>query len=136
MSAPNAPVVIAALLKGDAALLAQIPANRMYPGDIPLSAALPALAYTNISDNDARTIRGNVLFESGRVQVTVAVNSYSAKERLIGLVRDACSNRRGLIAGIMVNDVLNAGIGPDLDSKDAGIFGRTIDFLVTSRPAN
>lgn len=136
MSAPNAPVVIAALLKGDAALLAQIPADRMYPGDIPLSAALPALAYTNISDNDARTIRGNVLFESGRVQVTVAVNSYSAKERLIGLVRDACSNRRGLIAGIMVNDVQNAGIGPDLDNKDAGIFGRTIDFLVTSRPAN
>ena len=136
MSAPNAPVVIAALLKGDAALLAQIPADRMYPGDIPLSAALPALAYTNVSDNDARTIRGNVLFETGRVQVTVAVNSYSAKERLIGLVRDACSNRRGLIAGITVNDVQNAGIGPDLDNKDAGIFGRTIDFLVTSRPAN
>ena len=134
MSAPNAPVVIAALLKSDAALLAQIPAERMYPGDIPQGASFPALAYTNVSGNDALALRGNVLLETGRVQITVAASSYSAKERLIGLVRGACDNKRGLIAGITVRNVRSGGIGPDLDNKDAGIFGRTIDFLVTSRP--
>lgn len=134
-AAPNAPKVVLALLKADAALVAVVPPDRMYPGDIPPNTSLPALAYTNVSDRDTLAMKGNVLLETGRVQVTVAAGSYPAKEQLIGLVRKACSNKRGLIAGASVKNVRSDGIGPDLDNTDVGTFGRTIDFLVTSRPA-
>ncbi|WP_313075862.1 DUF3168 domain-containing protein [Melaminivora sp.] len=137
MTAPQAPKIIVALLKADAALLAVVPVARMYPGTIPQGAVFPALAYTNISDNDRHTISGDesTVIETGRVQVTVAAKDYPTKERLIGLVRNACADKRGQVAGITVNNVRSAGIGPDLDNADAGIFGRTIDFLVTSRRA-
>ncbi|QIL71668.1 DUF3168 domain-containing protein [Diaphorobacter sp. HDW4B] len=136
MSAPNAPKVIMALLKVDAALVALLPVECMFFGDIPQTASFPALACTNISDVDEHAISGNVMLQTARVQVTVAAKDYPTKERLIGAVRGACDNKRGLIAGITVRNVRSDGIGPDLDNKDAGIFGRTIDFLVTSRPAN
>ena len=133
MNEPHAPRVVIALLMSDAALLALIPAVRMYPREVPQNAQLPALAYTNISDVDDNAISGNAIFETGRVQVTVAAKDVPMAERLIGVVRKACNNRRGLIGGISVNDVRSAGIGPDLSNTDVGIFGRSIDFLVTSR---
>jgi len=137
MSAPQATRIIVALLTADAALLALIPAARMFQGFIPQNATLPALAYTNISDNDRQTIAGDepTVIETGRVQVTVAAKDYPAKERLIGAVRQACSGKRGTIAGMHVNNVRSDGIGPDLDNEEAGIYGRTIDFMVTSRRA-
>lgn len=135
MSAPNAPRIIVALLKANADLMAKVPASRIYPGHIPQTAPLPALAYSNVSDNDRHTVSGAepMVVETGRVQVTVAAKDYSGKEQLIGLVRKACANKRGLISGIAVLNVRSDGIGPDLDNDEAGIFGRTIDFLVTSR---
>lgn len=133
MSAPNAPKVIMALLKADAALLALLPVERMYFGNIPQSATFPALACTNISDVDAHAVKGNAMLQTGRVQVTIAATDYPIKELLIGAVRKACDNKRGLIAGAYVNNVRSAGMGPDLDNTDVGIFGRSIDFLVSSR---
>lgn len=134
-AAPQAPKIIVALLKDHAALLALVPAVRMFPGFVPQSAELPALAYSNISAHDRPTLAGDepMVMETGRVQVTVAAKDYPTKERLIGLVRQACADKRGVIAGMAVNNVRSDGIGPDLGGQDAGIHGRTIDFLVTSR---
>lgn len=135
MNAPNAFRVVMALLKADAALVALVPVARMHQGLIPQSSSLPALALRNISDNDRHTISGReaTVVETGRIEVTVAAKDYATKERLIAAVRKACENKRGLINGIAVNNVRNAGLGPDLDNDEASIFGRSIDLMVTSK---
>lgn len=135
MSAPNAIKVVMALLKADASMVALVPVKRFYLGSIPQTSDLPALALSNISDNDRATLSGDesTVIETGRVQVTVSAKDYPTKELLIGAVRKACENKRGLINGMTVHNVRHAGIGPDLDNEDAGIFGRTIDFMVTSK---
>jgi hypothetical protein len=137
MSAPQAPKIVVTLLKASPALVAHVPVASMYPGHIPQSAPLPALAYSNVSDTDRDTISGKeaTVVEIGRVQVTVAAADYPTKELLIGLVRRACANKRGLISGMVVSNVRYAGTGPDLDNEDVGIYGRTLDLLVTSRRA-
>lgn len=135
MSAPNAFRVVMALLKADATLVALVPVGRMHQGFIPQGSALPALSLRNISDNDRQTISGNeaTVMETGRIEVTVAAKDYPTKERLIGAVRKACENKRGVINGITVNNVRNAGLGPDLDNEEASIFGRSIDLMITSK---
>lgn len=135
MSAPNAIKVVLALLRANPALLAMVPVDRHFTGSIPQGASLPALALSNVSDSDRLTVSGDetTVTETGRVQVTVAAKDYPTKERVIGAVRSACDNKRGQIGGITVNNVRNAGIGPDLDNEAVAIYGRTIDLMVTSK---
>lgn len=129
----SGPRVIVALLKADAALLALVPVTGIYAGEIPQSAPLPALAYASISEVERPTIAGTeaLTLVDERMQITIAGKSYPAKKAVLDAVRLACNKRRGLVAGVRVQNVRHAGVGPDLDNTETAVFTQSIDFFVT-----
>lgn len=129
----SGPRVIVALLKADAALLALVPVEGIYAGEIPQSAPLPAVAYASISTVQRPTVAGvePMLLVDERMQITVAAASYPAKKAVIDAVRMACDRQRGRIAGVRVQSVRHAGVGPDLDNTETGVFTQSFDFFVT-----
>lgn len=129
----SGPRVIVALLKADAAFLALVPADGIHAGEVPQSASLSAVAYASVSTVQRPTVAGiePALLVDERMQITVAASSYPAKKAVLDAVRLACDRRRGLIAGVRVQNVRHAGVGPDLDNTETAVFTQSIDFFVT-----
>jgi hypothetical protein len=130
----SAEKVIYNLLANDAALVAVVPAARIYPGVIPLNAVLPAIAYNFISGVEQTSIDLETLTERERVQVTVATKTYALQKTVKNLVIAACNHKKGIFNGVKTNSVIKDVVGPDFRDDEAVIFYQTVDFKVTYQP--
>jgi hypothetical protein len=133
--------VLAALLLASTALAGLVDDN-IDPGESEQATPLPYLVTNHISTVLALpsvTEDGSSIVTS-RLQVTAFADTYPQLASLLDLVRLACVNRRGTIAGVTVHNVRLDSVGPDAvsdEGENAGrIFMRSIDFLVTVTQAN
>ena len=125
--------IIYALLKANAALIAVVPQARMKSGTLPEGIALPAIAIQRVSGVDRNIYSpAATVFVTERVQVTVLARSYTEQSDTIKLIRKACRDQRGTIAGFGGVAVLTDTLGPDdIYGESAGIYLQTQDFKVT-----
>jgi hypothetical protein len=134
----SAEKVLNALLKADAALVALVGADNIFPGVIPQGTELPAVAYNHISTVERTTLAMNEskVVTTSRIEVAVQAKTYPSQKAVLAAVRAACKNRQGTIAGVYVHSVLRDTVGPDMRDDDAGIYMQTIDFKVTFDETN
>lgn len=124
--------IIRALLLADAATLALVPATRIIAGVLPQGTTLPALAVTEVSGTDHKSLKpGAYARSTSRVQVTVVCSSYPAQKTLLAAVRHACRDRLGSVAGINGVAVLLDSKGPDFNDDSAGFYMQSQDFSVS-----
>ncbi|MES2499563.1 MAG: DUF3168 domain-containing protein [Pseudomonadota bacterium] len=126
------------LCKVNTALLAAVPLARMFAGEIPLNAVLPAIAFNEVSTVENTTIDANAAYAlvTGRVQVTVAAKDYPTVKNIITLIRKACNYQRGEIAGFTVSAIIRDIVGPDFRDSDSGIYYQSIDFKIIYHELN
>ncbi len=127
----SAEKVIHTLLVGASAVTA-VAGTRIYPGELPQGATLPALGVSHLSSAELDTISkaaGYSLMES-RIEVTVLAYDYASLKSLLRLVRQACNYQAGVIAGYLVTSIRRELVGPDMRDSDLGIYTQTIDFTV------
>lgn len=118
------------LLANNSALVAVVPAAKIFVGVAPLNTVLPAICVTQVSGEQDLTV---AMTESGklqadRVQVTVLTKAYQTS--ISALVRAALPNQSGTVNSIKVDSILPAGEGPDLFDDAAVIYERSRDYLV------
>ncbi len=128
----SAVAAIRYLLANSAPLTAQVAADKIKGGVIPINTELPAIGVSEISSTEriAIAIDGAEQLATARVQVTVMAKTYPAKKAILELVRLACQNTRGTVNGIAVDSILPDGAGPDFDDEATSIFMQSRDFLV------
>lgn len=127
--------VICHLLANAAAVTARVPADRVFHGDAPLRAALPALSVKQISGTPRNTLAmvepGRLMAE--RVQVTVNAKTYDDQKAILALAIAACPNQRGTVNGVALESILPDQQGGDDFDQDAAIYAQTQDFIVRWR---
>ena len=127
--------VIYALLAAHAPLLALLgdgSATSIYPGEAPQDAVLPVLVVEHIDGVDVPTIdAAHYALVQARIEVTVLAADYVTQKTVLEAVRVACQYQRGTVAGVPVNSVVRASVGPDLRDDDIGIYRQSMDFYVT-----
>lgn len=99
--------------------LMQLVGGRVYPLRVAQTAALPALAYQQVSDTERR-LRGCNLPDSGLVQVTVYAKSYAEIEAVSRAIRLA----------LAANEAIEYDNSRDLHDDVAGTYYRPLDFRV------
>ena len=123
--------VIGALLRGNDAVTAAVPAGDIIGGALGEEAPLPSILVRSVSLADRQQLRPGATRRSvERVAGTVRAASYRQQRLLIGLVRAACADRGGIFGALRNVSVLTAGTGPDVDGP-SGSFERTQDFRVS-----
>lgn len=127
--------VIQHVLTTDATLLEVVPADRVFPGNIPLQTAVPALGVSEVSAIERTTVSTAepTKLQTERVQITIHAGSYLAQKEVLALVRKACRNRHGLVNLVDLLSILPAGEGPDGFEPAGAIYQQTIDFSVRWR---
>ena len=130
--------VIRALLVANAALVALVPAEKIFVGAVKQGAALPTLLVSDIVTTYQPKIDAQAAYSiaTSRVQITAMGKDYPGVKSLIGAVRRACNFQRGAIAGVPVITVVCAGVGPDFSDDDSSTHFQSIDFKVTYHEAN
>lgn len=118
------------LLANNSALIALVPAARIFVGVAPLNTALPAIAVTQISGVPHLTV---AMTESGkihteRVQVTVLTSAYQTN--ISTAVLAALPNQSGTVNSTKIDSILPDGEGPDLFDDASEIHERSRDFIV------
>jgi hypothetical protein len=123
------------LLANDAALVALVPAARIFAGPIPLKTPLPAIAVARISGTPRNTVSmlEVVRLMTDRVQVTVQAAGWQNADLLLELVRRACPHQRGLLNNVDVDSILPDVVGPDLYDHTTAIHSMSRDFIVKWR---
>ncbi len=124
--------VLRYLLANDAAVLEEVPAERILPGTLPLNIAPPAIALHQISGSELLGVRVNEgpRTRTDRVRVSVYTSSYLEQKTLLALVLAACPSQRGAVNGISVDSITPAGEGPDIYDADLALFEQSRDFFV------
>ncbi|MGR6329212.1 hypothetical protein ACU5AX_09110 [Sphingomonas sp. XXL09] len=108
--------IVGALLRDYAALVEEVPIERIKGGRLPANIALPALLVRTISSAERQRLRrGDTTRTNDRVSVTVRASSWDEQIRILDLVVEACADRTGSIEGATNYAVLTAGRGPDMD---------------------
>lgn len=122
--------IIGALLRGYEPLTSFVPVSQIKAGRLG-TAPLPALVITMISSVDRQTLkRGRMVRRTDRISVTVRAESHRDRKFAIRLIRLACADRTGRIAGAERVSVLTAGKGPEVDGP-ADSFEQAQDFKVS-----
>ncbi len=131
----SAPAVARYVLANAAAVTAQVPAARIFVGNLPQGTALPAIGVRFVSGVERRTVAmsESSRYRTDRVQVTVYAKTYESKASILELVRTALSPKRGTVNGFDVDSILPDIEGPDFDDEAATIFERSRDFFVRWR---
>lgn len=131
----SAPAIARTILAAASAVTAVVPAARIFVGDIPQGAVLPALGIRYVSGTERITVAMTEAsrFRTDRVQVTVHAKTYQSKAQILELVRAAMAPNRGTIGGFDVDSVTPDGEGPDFDDAAAVIFERSRDFIIAWR---
>lgn len=125
----SAVTIIRSLLTASTNLTAAVPATRIMAGVLPQGTAVPAISITEISRQDRQLLKSQAYNRStGRVQVTVMASTYPQQKQILALVRKACRDQIGTIAGITGATVLLDGTGPDFQDFDNGFYMQSQDF--------
>lgn len=130
--------VIRYLLANSSAVLAIVPASRIYVGELPLGTAMPAIEINQISSGQRNTISNDRTPKQNtdRVQVTVyrgatpGDSGHPGLKPLLTLILSACQGQHGTINGIVVDSITPDVEGPNLPIPDLSIFTRSRDFIV------
>lgn len=122
-------------LANAAAVIAQVPAARIFAGNVPLNAAVPAIGISQVSGVERTTVSMAEAsrFRTDRVQVTVYAATYATKVSILELVRTALSPVRGTVGSVDVDSILPDSEGPDIDDEEARVYERSRDFMVSWR---
>lgn len=130
--------IIRALLVQSSALVALVPdsASRICAGVLAQGTTLPAIALTDVVGMDRNILApGFTHHVTDRVQVTVITQTYAQQKQLLALVRSACRDKIGLIAGVQGVTVHTESKGPDFNDPAAGFYMQTQDFRVEYQEA-
>ena len=124
--------VVRYLLANNAALIAVVPAARIFAGGIPLNTALPALGVAQISSvpRTPVSVPTSGVLQTERVQVTIHAATYPTQKSILKLAMAACPNQSGTVNGVAVDSILPAGEGPDLPPDEDGIYEQSFDLMV------
>lgn len=127
----SATVVLLAEVNSHASIA--VPYGRVYLGLLPEKTRLPAITITSISGAPRNTVSmlepNRVVRE--RVQVTVYAKTYKELDELMRTITQSIKNKRGEIAGMQVQSIIPAGIGPDLEGVNPTMLARSADYFVT-----
>jgi len=122
--------VIKSLLSANVALIAQVPAARIFVGDVPLNTTLPAISVKMVSGVQRNTIamtETKTVVE--RVQVTLLTKT-STQGPIWPLIRAALPVSRGTVSTFEVDSILPDTAGPDMFDQVAIIYQQSNDFMV------
>lgn len=124
--------IIRALLVANAPVVAAVPVTRIKGGILPIGTALPAIGIMRVSGNDRNIVKPRATVRvTERIQVTVLADDYVQQNAVIALVRKACRDQRGVIAGYSKVLVLTDGQGPDgVFGDGSGVDSDIQDFMV------
>lgn len=120
------------LLKSNAALIAVVPAARIFSGVIPSGTAAPAIGLQHISTTRRRSVTGGedrLCFS--RVQIDVFSETYPVLRQVMPLVRAALPRSRGTVNGVAIESIVFDTEGPDIVQADPALYLRSQDVLVT-----
>lgn len=125
--------ILGALLRDDAALIAEVKASAIKGGRLADDEALPVLLVRSLSIVDRQSLALEAMVRSTeRVSVTVRAASYRDRKTIMGLLRTA--GRAGMVIDAMGDarniSVLTAGAGPELNGP-GNSFERNQDFYVS-----
>lgn len=128
----SAVAIVRSKLAGNATLIAQIPATRIFSGAVPEGTAIPCIGVTSIGTNDRNTVAMTETLKQAteRVQVTVYAATYPLQKSYMALARAACPNSSGTINGFQCDSILPAGDGPDFFDDVLMVFEQSQDFIV------
>lgn len=124
--------IVLAKLLAHAPLTAVVASSRIAPGDLPEETSLPAIRITQVSSVPRVPVRPSASreFTTDRVQVDVIAKNYPQLAQVMRLVRQACPNTRGTVAGFTVDSILPDTEGPDGTDDQLGALSRSRDFIV------
>jgi hypothetical protein len=117
------------LLANNAALVAMVPAAKIFVGVVPIDTVLPAIAVTQIDGVPMLTVamtEGGKI-QTDRVQVTVLSKTYQTS--ISAAVLAALQNQAGTVNGTKLDSLLPDAEGPDLFDDTAVIYERSRDFF-------
>ena len=121
------------LLVNSAAVLAQVPAQRIKAGELPEGTPLPAISIAQVNTDERKSVSGREtkrLFDE-RVQITVHAEGYSQADSILGLVLKALpATTRGDVGGIAVDSIESLGRNPDDFDEQPGVHQHSRDFAV------
>lgn len=119
-------------LANDATLTAQVSADKIVAGTLPLGTQLPAISVMSIDGVPRTTVAmpGTARFITERVQVTVLATGYPEKMAILELVRKALPLSKGEYNGVKVDSIIPDTLGPDFDDVADGVYERSRDFMV------
>lgn len=129
----SAVVALRAVLVEQAAITDLVPTKRIYVGVLPMGTVLPAIALTSISATPRNTasMQEARRLHRERVQITVYAKTYPRLDQIMLALAQSVKNQRMDIAGISVQSIVPAGVGPDFEGVDPVMFIRSADYVVS-----
>lgn len=122
--------VIRSLLAANTALIAQVPAARIFVGDVPVGTTLPAISVKMISGVPRNTVdMVGTKSVVDRVQVTLLTKT-ATQGFIWVLIRAALPVSRGTVSTFDVDSILPDMAGPDMFDQIAIIYQQSQDFMV------
>jgi hypothetical protein len=119
------------LLANSAALIANVSAENIKPGDISVNTTYPAISLREISGNELTQIkRGSNMLVTERIQITVYASTYPTLKAIIALIRAALPGQRGTVNTFNVDSLTYANDGPYLYSDDPITHEQSVDYFV------
>lgn len=124
--------IVRYLLAHNSGLIAQVPAAKIFGGDVPIKTVLPAISVKTISSNKRLTVAMNesAYLTTERVQVTVLTKDYASGKSILRLVDTALPNTRGTVNSFNCDSLLPDMQGPDLFDSDAIVYEQSRDFII------
>ena len=132
--------ILGYLMANDQTLVAQVPAEKIIGGIVPLETVLPAIGILSITGIPRNTVAmtGTRLWTE-RVQVTPMADqshqggAYPFVQNVLPLIRRACANRNGSINGFVLDSILPDVEGPHFDDPVTRIVQKSQDFIVRGK---
>lgn len=122
--------IIKTLLGANATLIAQIPAVRIFVGDVPLNTTLPAISVKRISGTRYNPVAmPAVSLQTQRIQVTLLTKT-STQDSIWALIRPALPNTHGTVGAFDVDSIIPDIEGPDMFDQVAVIYQQSTDYMV------
>ena len=120
------------LLAHNSPLIAVVPANRVFIGDIPLKTTLPAISVSQISSVQRNVVGMAEVNYSvvDRVQVTILTKTYPQGDSIQALIRTALPVSHGTVNGFACEAILPDMEGPDMYDDVALNYMQSQDYMV------